>query len=477
MANVRRAVVTALMKQEKNGYSNLILKSALENFDGTKEERAFFTAVFYGTIERCFTIDHILQAFLQKPISKLDAQVRCILRSALYQAKYMQSVPNFAAINEAVTLTRKMGKSSAAGMVNAVLRKAVAYNIGADTFENEVQRVSVTYSVSPQIASVFLKELPDNYEQILLETFNANKMLICLRVNTLVTTIDEVERFFKQKNILTKRANSFVQNCLYVDFKGDITKTELFEKGAFHIQGEASQMVCALLAPKSGQKVADVCAAPGGKSATLAQYMGGKGELISADSAVNRLSLIESVLKRLNINCAKTLHNDASVYNTGKELDNCDCVLCDVPCTGLGIIAKKPDIRMKNLDEKDMVNLTELQLEILKTSANYVKNGGRLMYSTCTLNTAENYDIVRKFLAENKQFRLCTSERLAECLPISDAANNTATSQKNKGDNNGEHLCSYLPDNIKISENCITIYPSCSMPDGFFMALMEKCEM
>ncbi len=434
MADVRRAVVSALIKQEKDGYSNLILKSALQNFSGTKEECAFFTAVFYGTIERCITIDYILQKFLTKPINKLDAQVRCIMRSALYQALYMQSVPTFAAINEAVTLTRKMGKSSAAGMVNAVLRKASAYQLSEEKFKNEAERVSVMYSVSLEIAQIFIDKLRDNYELILQKSFE--KANICLRVNSLRTTIEDVEKFFAEINVDTKRG--FVQNCLYVDFKGDITQSKLFAEGLIHVQGEASQLVCAVLDVKCGQKTADVCAAPGGKSVTLAQYMGDNGTLFSCDNAQNRLPLIEKAMERMGVKCATVLHADARLHN--KLLDNCDNVLCDVPCSGLGIMAKKPDIRMKNL--RDIDELTKIQFEILNTSAKYIKNGGKIMYSTCTLNPAENEEIVLKFLNENKNFSLCKIDK--------------------------------LPENSKCIDGCVTLYPHGNMSDGFFMALMTK---
>ncbi len=433
MANVRRAIVNALIKQEKGGYSNLILNSALENFEGTSEERAFFSAVFYGTVERMFTLDYILQKFMSKPLSKADAQVRCIMRSALYQAKFMDSVPSFAAINEAVTLTKKMGKSSASGLVNAVLRKAVVFELEKAEFINEIERISVIYSVSQSVAELFVKRIP-NYEQVLKQSFT--KPVLSLRINTLVSSIDEVENYFTQKDIKIKRG--FAENCLYVDFKGNITKTQLFKTGAFHVQGEASQLVCAVLAPLKGQKVVDVCAAPGGKSATLAQYMQNSGTLLSCDAAENRLSLINSALERMKITCAQVMHNDATIYN--KALADADVVLCDVPCSGLGILGKKPDLRMKNM--ADIESLTKIQLNILKTCSKYVKIGGKLMYSTCTINPDENKKIVDKFLINNTEFEICEIKN--------------------------------LPSNAQIDNKCATLYPTDYMSDGFFMALFTR---
>ncbi len=215
MADVRRAIITALIKQEKDGYSNLVLNAAQERFNATQQERAFFTAVFYGTIERTVTIDYILQKFLTKPINKTDPEVRCIMRSALYQAKYMDSVPAFAAINEAVKLTRKMGKSSAAGMVNAVLRKAVDYKIENELFKSDIEKASVLYSVSKEVAQVFVKNYPDKYEEILEKSFDKTKL--CLRVNTLLKSTQEILDYFTAKVIETVKG--YVEHSLYVIIK------------------------------------------------------------------------------------------------------------------------------------------------------------------------------------------------------------------------------------------------------------------
>ena len=187
MENPRRAAVAALIKQEQDGYANLVLRHALDGFTGTARDRAFLSAVFYGTVERMVTLDHILQKFLQKPLVKLDAAVRAILRSGLYQARYLKSVPVRAAISESVTLTRQMGKSSAAGLVNAVLRRAAAYDLTAEHYSNETERLCVEYSVSPQIAGLLQTRCPDQCEDILKASFTPPPL--CVRVNPLQTDI------------------------------------------------------------------------------------------------------------------------------------------------------------------------------------------------------------------------------------------------------------------------------------------------
>ena len=292
MENPRRAAVAALIKQEQDGYANLVLRHALDGFTGTARDRAFLSAVFYGTVERMVTLDHILQKFLQKPLVKLDAAVRAILRSGLYQARYLKSVPVRAAISESVTLTRQMGKSSAAGLVNAVLRRAAAYDLTAEHYSNETERLCVEYSVSPQIAGLLQTRCPDQCEDILKASFTPPPL--CVRVNTLQTDIGALEEEFARQGMATRRGA--VPDSLYVECRGDVTALKLFKQGLFHVQGEASQLACAALSPRPGDTVLDLCAAPGGKSATLAQYMENKGTLVSCDAAQNRLTLVGGAL-------------------------------------------------------------------------------------------------------------------------------------------------------------------------------------
>ncbi len=437
MSNTRRAVVNALMKQEDNAYSNLVLNAALSSFNGTQKERAQISALFYGVVERQITLDFLLAKCLAKPLSKLDKSVRAILRSGLYQMLYMKSVPNAIAVNESVILTRKMGKSSAAGMVNAVLRKAGNLPLDFDenyNFESEIEKLSVQYSVSKPVVQILKNNLGEKANEVLQNSFVKPKL--CIRVNTLVNTSEQLKQAFASQNIDVQDGE--LENCLYVDYKGDITKSELFNKAAFHIQSEASQFACFALGAKPGEKVLDLCAAPGGKSLTLTQYMKNEGTLYSCDYAKNRLSLIENAFMRMGVKCAKIMHADASAYYA--ELESADRVLCDVPCSGLGIMAKKPDIRYKNLSE--MSELIKVQSAILQNAAQYVKPGGKLVYSTCTINKDENEAVVENFLSANKNFRICEIQNLSQ--------------------------------NAKVQNNLITFLPLNSSTDGFFVALLEK---
>lgn len=397
MQTPRLKACLTLVRQEKDGYSNLVLANALQNYDASQRDKAFVSALFYGTLEKIFTLDAILAQHLTNPLSKLDAEVRAILRMGLFQALYLDSVPQSAAINESVKLTRQMKKTSAAGFVNAILRKAVNFDINSLKFDSLEHEYSVTYNVSVPIAKIFIKEFGDNASTEL--AAYAPTDLTVVRVNNCLSDMVSMQKALQYENI--EATEGKIPNSLVLKVKGDITTVRGFKQGMFHVQGEASQLACSALSPQKGEKVLDVCAAPGGKSVTIAQYMDNKGELICADVAQNRLSLIESALKRCKITCATIIHQDASQYN--ESFANSDKVLCDVPCSGLGIISKKPDIRVKTLENLD--ELVILQKKILLNASKYVKKGGRLVYSTCTINSNENESVVNSFLLENTDFK------------------------------------------------------------------------
>ncbi len=435
MKNPRRAAAAALMRQEKDGYSNLVLKSALDGFDGAPRDRAFCSALFYGTVERMVTLDYILQKYLTRPLSRLDAEVRAVLRSGLYQARYMQSVPVRAAVSESVALARALGKSSASGMVNAVLRRAAAYDLGAERFADECTRLSVQYSVSGPVARLLYEKCPEECEGILRAGFTPPPLAV--RVNTLKTDADALRSALAAQGVEARPGCA--PDSLYLDCKGGVTALDSFQSGLFHVQGVASQLACAALAAKPGERVLDLCAAPGGKSATLAQYMRNTGTLVARDAAENRLPLIAETFRRLGVACARVEYGDAASYDP--SLENADAVLCDVPCSGLGVLAKKPDIRLKTLESLD--GLTALQRGILETASRYVKSGGRLVYSTCTLNPDENAGIVAPFLERHPEFT-------ARPLPCAV-----------KG-----VVC--RPDGLT------TLYPHRTGTDGFFIALLTK---
>lgn len=397
MSSPRRAVVEALNRQEQDGYSNLVLDSVLERSGLEGRDKAFTAALFYGTVERLVTLDFCLNQFLKKPVEKLDPPVRNILRSGLCQLRYMK-VPAAAAVNESVKLTRQMGKSSAAGMVNAVLRRSGQLDLDRVEWKSKVQRLSVTCSVAQPLVKLLLGIYGEETEEILAATLEHPATTI--RVNSLKITPDQLVQRLEKGGASCRPGP--VENSLTVEFRGSPAQTEEFRQGLYHVQGLPSQMAALALQVRPGQKAADLCAAPGGKSALLAQEMENTGTLYSRDLAPNRVPLIQSQLDRLGITCAQVAQGDGSLYDPA--LAGMDRVLCDVPCSGLGIMAKKPDIRYKSLE--GLEELTKVQQAILENGASYLKPGGRLVYSTCTILPQENQDQVRRFLASHADFRL-----------------------------------------------------------------------
>lgn len=254
MSGAREAAVQALVRTEAGGYSNLVLKSQLARFAGTAQEKAFAAAVFYGAVERKNTLDYCLGKFLQKPLSRLDAPVRAILRAGLYQAKYMQSVPVHAAVSESVALCRRMKKASAAGLVNAVLRRAAAVDVEKEAFESETQRLCVQYSVSQPVAMLLQTQLPAYAERLLAASFE--KPALAVRVNTLKTTPQALSASLAAHGVAAKPGR--VANSLLLEGAGDVAALPEFCEGLFHVQSEASQAACAALAPRPGEKVLDV---------------------------------------------------------------------------------------------------------------------------------------------------------------------------------------------------------------------------
>ena len=397
MDRVRRSVVIGLINAEKTGYSNLLLKGVLHGAGEEERSRAFAAYLFYGVVERQYTLDAALAPFLKKPIGKMDAEVRAILRSGLYQIFYMDGVPARAAVNEAVELCRAMGKSSAAGFVNAVLRRAGEAGV-PQNFPSEQERLSVLYSISPAIAGLLFSQYGAEAEEILAASFLRPK--VAVRVNTLKITPPQLTARFKAEGVSAEPGR--VANSLFLNAPGDITALPSFQEGLFHVQGEASQY-CALSAgPKPGEKAVDLCCAPGGKSATMGQLMENSGVLFCRDVSAGRLKLAEELLGRCGVTIAHFLAKGAE--KPDPSLENAQVVLCDAPCSGLGTLSKKPDIRTKTLS--DIQTLYKEQRAILQTAAAYPVVGGRLVYSTCTINQKENENVVEDFLGRNKNYRM-----------------------------------------------------------------------
>ena len=391
------------MHQEQAGYSNLVLDAELKKctppLDG--RDAAFAARIFYTTLERLPLLDYILNQFTKKPIAKLDAPVRAVLRAGLAQARYM-NVPLPAAVNESVKLTRSFGKTSAAGMVNAVLRRAATVEVRPGDFADPLDRLSTYYCLSSPVAELLYGQFGDEAFPLAAAFYEKPKTTI--RVNTLRTD-DTALTALLQAEGHTVTPGPW-PGALIVGFAGSPAASRAFQKGLFHVQGLASQFAALCVDARPNQQVLDLCAAPGGKSLTLAEAMQDKGQLVSGEFVPTRVPLLQKAFDRCGITCAVAVENNATKHNS--DWPKFDRVLCDVPCSGLCVIAKKPDIRYKDLD--GIENLLATQQKILQNGADSLAENGRLVYSTCTVNYQENQAQVEKFLAANRDFHVVQPE-------------------------------------------------------------------
>lgn len=396
MINCRKETVKLLNRTfAQDAYSNILLDNVFAENEISAQDRKFITTLYYGVVERKITLDYIISFYSTKGINKLDTTILNILRTGLYQIKYMDSVPDNAAVNESVKLARNFRLASASGFVNAVLRRFIRDGAQFKEPSDVREKMSVMYSVDTKIADLICKGYGEKFTEIFLAR-SLEKTPVYLRRNSIMCDEDA---FIKGMGNIKVTPENNIPMCYRAD-SGNLLYTDSFKKGYFHVQDISSQFSCMALNPKPGETVLDMCAAPGGKTFTIAQLMNGTGVVHAFDIHSHRVKLIEDGAKRLGLENIKATVGDASVHNS--EYDGADKILCDVPCSGIGVIRKKPEIRYKTPD--DFKELPCLQYKILENASKYLKPGGELVYSTCTLNRSENDDVIDRFLKENEDF-------------------------------------------------------------------------
>lgn len=396
MINCRKVTVDLLNKTFScNSYSNILLDSAFSGNEITGQDKKFITTLYYGTVERKITLDYIISEYSSKNINKLDMTILNILRTGIYQIKYMDSVPDNAAVNESVKLVRKFKLSSASGFVNAVLRNFIRDNAQCKLPEDYISRMSVEFSVDKRITEKLCSEYGKECTQTFLSR-SLEKAPVYIRHNSAICSEEELIEGMGRISVCKNHKIPF---C-YELSSGNLTGTDAFKKGYFHVQDISSQLSCMALGVKENDKVLDLCSAPGGKTFTIAQMLRGTGTVYATDLHEHRVKLIRDGAKRLSLENVKAFVWDATVYNS--DLCDADKILCDVPCSGIGVIRKKPEIRYKSPDE--FTQLPLLQYKILENASSYLKVGGELVYSTCTLNRKENDEVIDRFLKENENF-------------------------------------------------------------------------
>lgn len=396
----RLAAFEILYKIEReDAYSNLSLDH-LPVING--QDRAFATALVRGVLERQITLDALVEKFTA---GRLKPKVRVLLRMGAYQALYMDKVPVSAAVNETVELAKTVGQGYYGGMINAVLHKIVADPDLPDT-------PTLRYSVPQPLLAMWQKTYGADTTAAFLPYINGRAPLF-LVPNPLFVTPEQLQEMLAQDGVHAKILD---EGVLSVDEGFDVEHAAAFQKGYFHVQDLSCYLACTALQVRPGQTVLDVCAAPGGKSFTLAEQMSNIGRLIACDLHPHRVELIESGARRLHLDCIDCQVQDATVHSG--DLPAADAILCDVPCSGFGILRRKPEIRYKALDS--IKDLPTLQLSILQTAAAYLKSGGRLVYSTCTLHKKENEKVVAAFLERHSAFSLAAECTRFPCAQGSD---------------------------------------------------------
>lgn len=399
--NPRQLAMRSLAACEKSGkYSNLEINAVLSGAGvGLSEaDRALYSRLVYGVLERKITLDFIIDGLSSRPASELDDDVRTALRMGLYQLLYMDRIPEFAAVSESVALLPRAKR----GFVNAVLRAFLrnGRRFALPSEEDFPRYLSVKHSFPVELCRLYLDCYGEECAAGILEASNREPPL-SLRVNTLRTTATECARRvggelsrIAPDVALTERFSEAVKNGLAA--------------GDFFVQDEASRVCTAVLGAKPGETVVDTCACPGGKTFSMALDMKNQGALYAFDLHKSKLSLIERGAATLGLTIVTAAENDAR-RPVSALLGAADRVLCDAPCSGLGVIAKKPEIRYKPLEAAR--RLPEIQYGVLCGASGYVRVGGLLVYSTCTLNKAENEEVVDRFLAENPAFQPESDEK------------------------------------------------------------------
>lgn len=432
---------------EEEQYSHIVMKDVLEKYQYLeKRDRAFITRVTEGTLENMIQLDYIIERFSKVKVRQMKPVIRNILRMSVYQLKYMDSVPDSAICNEGVRLAQKRGFYQLKGFVNGVLR-SVARNLDKVEYPSREKQpilyLSVTYSMPEWILKNWIELYGfDAVEEICADMHK--EKLTSVRCNLGKASMDEIVESMKAQDICVERV-PYLDYALNIGNYNYMKAVDAFKKGWFQVQDVSSMLVSEIAAPKWGDFCIDVCAAPGGKSLHLADMLQGSGHVEARDVTDYKVSLMQDNIERIGAINMSAVRMDATVFDP-ESVEKADILLADVPCSGLGVIGKKADIRYKMTPAKQ-AEIVKLQRKILDTVWPYVKKGGTLIYSTCTIGAEENQYNVKWFL-ENYPFRL-------------------------------ESIDPYICDELKsktTQAGYLQLLPGVHKTDGFFMARFKRIQ-
>ena len=445
--NLREMALEILLEVEKNGaYPNVLLKQTLDKYlYMEKQERAFLTRLVEGTVERKLTLEYYINNMSKTPVNKMKPVIRCIMRMAAYQIFYMDAVPDSAACNEAVKLAEKKGFQTLKGFVNGVLRNlsrqkdAIAM---PDAQKEPVKSLSVQYSVPEWLVEKVTKDYGMEHAKNMFDSLYENVGATSIRVNTSKISTEECVKLLEKEGVHVEKG-AYVENALEISGYDSLAFLETFEKGYFQVQDVSSMLVGLAANPKSGDHVIDICAAPGGKSIHVADLLNGTGHVESRDLTDYKVGLIEENIFRCGFKNITAKRADALMFDeTAKE--TADIVIADLPCSGLGVLKKKSDIKYR-MTQSQIEELVQLQRAILKNAVTYVKSGGTLIYSTCTIAKEEN-DLQVDWILENLPLQLVSLEGC---------------------------VCEELLKDCK-REGVLQLLPGREKTDGFFLAKFQK---
>ena len=402
-AGPRGTAVKILNRVERtDAYLDKLLDTELKSQDLPDVDKGFLTEVVHGVLRWQNRLDWVLNGFSHGNFAKSEINVKSALRVALYQILFLDRVPHAAAVNEAVEFIKRIRGEKPAGLVNAVLRNIIRNIEGIrypDPVEDLAQYLSVYYSHPHWVVKRWLARFGEADTRKLL-TANNERPGLTLRINRLKVSPDEFKKMLEEQQI-PYTASSYNENFVKVRGLSKIGQMELFRNGYFTIQDESASFPCLLLDPRPGERVIDMCAAPGGKTTNIAELMRNEGEVVSVDKYEAKINLIKGSADRLGLKNVRLVAADAATLDEGVA----DKVILDAPCSGLGVLAKKPDIKWKR-DVADLLKLTALQKDLLDHAARLVRPGGTLVYCTCTTEPEENQDMVRTFLQRHAEFTI-----------------------------------------------------------------------
>ena len=430
--DIRKAALSILRDAaQKEKYITLTLGAALETIECDERDRALLTTLVYGVTERRVTLDYYIEKLADRPIDKIGARLAMTLRLGLYQLMYLDRIPPHAAVSETVRLGKSQGERA---FLNGVLRGYLRQKDEIPMPVEPISRMAVEYSFPPKTVSLLCDNLGERTEAVLSSL--AKHPPLTIAVNTLCTTVEDALATLTDAGLDARRCTASPRGIrIYGNVSHD-RLCDLLGRQSFFVQDEASQIAISVLSPKKGEIGADACACPGSKSFHAAICMQNDGEIYAFDLHESKLPLITSGAERLGIRIITAAARDSSTPCTNLS-GKCDFVICDVPCTGLGVMAKKPEIRFHDADA--WRTLAPLGYDILCASAEYLKSGGRLLYSTCTLTKAENEENFYRFLDTHKGF----------------------------------HYTEFSLGDVQSTRGCVTLLPN-GERDGFFIGLLTK---